>query len=66
MSKANSDIRKKAKTAGVFLYQIADFLGISEPTLTRKLRRELAEQDKETFFNAIDSIKAQQEAGAAV
>lgn len=66
MSKANSDIRTKAKTAGVFLYQVADFLGISEPTLTRKLRRELAEQDKETFFNAIDSIKAQQEAGAAV
>lgn len=66
MSKANSDIRTKAKAAGVFLYQVADFLGISEPTLTRKLRRELAEQDKETFFNAIDSIKAQQEAGAAV
>ena len=41
----NQDIRLKAKGAGIALWQIADHLGISEPTMTRLLRRKV---DKET------------------
>ncbi len=32
----NLDIRLAAKSAGVFLYEIAEKLGVSEPTLNRK------------------------------
>lgn len=66
MTKANSDVREKAKAAGVYIYQIARAIGVSEPTMTRKLRYELSEPDKKQVFDAIDSIKAEQEAGAAV
>ncbi len=41
-----TDIRTAAKTRGVFLYAIADKLGISEPTMTRLMRRELPEEKK--------------------
>lgn len=43
---ANADIRKAAKEAGVSLWELADYMNISEPTLTRMLRRELSEDEK--------------------
>lgn len=54
----NSDVRTAAKNSGVFLYQVAAMLGISEPTMTRKLRFELSEQEKKSIFEAIEKIKA--------
>ena len=42
----NKDLRAYAKEKGVKLWQIAKAMGISEPTITRKLRSELPEQDK--------------------
>lgn len=50
----NQDIRLKARGAGVALWQIADRLEISEPTLTRLLRRKV---DKETRTRLLDAIK---------
>ena len=38
MTKANLDVRERAKAAGVYIYQLARDIGVSEPTLTRKLR----------------------------
>lgn len=49
----NADIRAEAKEKGVFLYEIAEKMGISEPTMTRKLRRELSEAQKAEFRNII-------------
>ena len=57
--KNNQDIRKHAKNKGVFLYEVADFLGISEPTLTRWLRRTLASERKTVILKAIDRVAAQ-------
>ena len=56
--KANADVRIAAKKAGVFLYQIAAAMGISEPTMTRKLRFELSKQEKKPIFKAIRDIEA--------
>ncbi len=42
----NTDIRETAKQAGVFLYAVAEELGISEPTMTRLLRKELSNDKK--------------------
>ena len=36
MIKKNVDVRKAAKDSGVFLWEIADKLGVSEPTVNRK------------------------------
>ena len=53
---ANADIRKAAKEAGVSLWEIADALNISEPTVTRLLRRELADDRKQELLYTIASI----------
>ena len=52
----NQEIREKAKKCGVKLWQIADKLGISEPTMTRKLRHELADGEKQKILNIIHEL----------
>lgn len=59
MSKANKDIRVAAKKAGVYLYNIADRLGVSENTLTRLLRRELNAEKKTEILRLIAEIGAE-------
>ena len=55
----NADLRKSAKDNGVALWQIADKLNISEPTMTRKLRRELPAAEKAKIFEIIDELSAE-------
>lgn len=46
--KANLEIREKARSCGVRLWQIADAMGMQESMFSKKLRKELppAEQEK--------------------
>lgn len=53
---ANADIRAKAKGAGVRMWELADHLKISEPTVTRKLRHELPQAEKDRIFSIIEEI----------
>lgn len=57
----NKDLRTYAKEKGVFFWQIAKVMGISEPTMTRKLRSELTEQDRAEFIRIIDELSDQNE-----
>lgn len=52
----NLIIRQQAKENGVKLWQIADALGISEPTLTRKLRHELPPEETAMILAIIDKL----------
>lgn len=61
---SNNEIRKAAKTNGVFLWQVAERLKISEPTMTRKLRRELSPDEKQRIFAIIDEIAAEKKSAA--
>lgn len=42
----NADIRNALKEHGVYNYELADLLGVSEPTLIRWLRKEWSEEQK--------------------
>ena len=55
----NADIRSEAKQAGIFLYAIADRLGVSEPTMTRLLRRELPIDKKQQIKGIIAELSAE-------
>ena len=59
MSKCNVDIRTSAIKSNVFLWELANELGISEPTITRKLRAELSAEEKNRYLEAIAKISAQ-------
>ena len=60
MKTANFELRQQAKALKVPLWAIAARLGISEPTMTRKLRTELPEAEKQTILSLIHEIKKEQ------
>ena len=56
---ANQDVRFKARAAGVAIWRIADYLGVSEMTVNRRLRKELNPEQKKVFLDAIQAIAAE-------
>lgn len=54
--KTNQTVREAAKRKGVKLWQIAVYLGISEPTMTRWLRSALSPDRENAILKAIDEI----------
>lgn len=62
--KRNEDIRAIARQKKVYLYEIADALGVSEPTFIRWLRKELSEKQKADVRAAIDIVAEQRKESA--
>lgn len=56
MKKANQDIRDYAAKKGVYFWEIAMELGISEPTMTRWMRAELTADKRRVIGQIIDDI----------
>lgn len=52
----NQAIRQAAQEKGVFFWQIADAIGIHEGTFSRRLRRELPQEDREKILAIIDEL----------
>lgn len=52
----NSDIKAYAKKRGVYLYELADGLGIADSTLSKWLRKEFDESRKSECMKIIDEI----------
>lgn len=57
----NQALRQAAKAAKVQLWRIAKVLGVSEPTMTRKLRRELPENEKQQMLKIIEQLAKEAE-----
>lgn len=55
---SNSDIRERIKSAGIYQWQLADQMNISETTLCRMLRKELPDDKREKVLEAIERAKA--------
>lgn len=53
MIRRNEEIRKAVKNAGITLWMVAQSMGISEATMTRKLRNELPEEEKQHILQII-------------
>ena len=56
MKKANQDIRDYAAKKGVYFWEIAMELGISEPTMTRWMRAELTADKRREIAQIINDI----------
>jgi len=52
----NIEIRVRAKERGVFLWEIASAMGVSDMTITRHLRKELSQDEKEKIIAIIDRL----------
>ena len=53
---ANQEVRNRAKRMGVKHWQIAEYLGISEPTIMRWLRVPLSQEREKMVLEAIEAI----------
>lgn len=56
---ANEKIRRSARMAGIPLWRIAQFIGVSEPTLTRWLRTPLTEEKEKAILDAIAKLESE-------
>lgn len=54
----NFEIRKAMQEKRMFYYELAEMLGISEFTLSRKLRRELQPEEQKRILELIRNGKA--------
>ena len=54
---SNQQIRLAARGAGIPLWRLAEALGVSEPTMTRKLRHELPEEEKQRILAIIRELE---------
>ena len=52
----NADIRFKAQSAGVKLWQIGERLNLNDGNFSRKLRKELSGEEKAQIMHIIDEI----------
>lgn len=53
---ANEVIKALARQRGVFLWEIAEAIGIADSNLSRKLRRELPPQQQNDLLTVVESI----------
>ena len=53
----NNDIRTEATNSGVKLWQIAEKLGINDGNFSRKLRKELSDEEKAKIREIIAELK---------
>ena len=58
-NKANQDIRKALRIAGMKQWQLAEALGVCDNTLIYWLRRELPEEKKEKMLRIIEKWSAE-------
>lgn len=56
---ANEAVRMAAKRAGVKLWEVADYCGMADTTLSRQMRKELSEEKQQNLLGAIKAIAAQ-------
>ncbi len=59
----NLDVRKEIAGSGLRLWHVAEALGIPDSSLSRKLRRELPDAEKERIRDIITQLTAGREAG---
>ena len=59
---ANLEIRKAATDKNIYLWEVAEQLGCTDFTLSRKLRRELKPDDRAKVLAAVDAAAAEKQA----
>lgn len=52
----NEAIRKRARERGVFLWELAARVGVTDSTFSRKLRKEFSYEETAEILNLIDLI----------
>ena len=63
---SSTDIRERIRAAGIYQYEVADHIGVSEMTFIRWMRKPLSKERVEKINNAVENlIKEREKAGDA-
>ena len=57
----NREIREAAKKAGVHLWQVAEACGVNDGNFSRKLRKELPQEEKQTILEIIERLSKEKQ-----
>lgn len=57
----NAEVRAEAVRTGVKLWQVAEAMGIADTSLSRKLRHELTEEERDNMMAVIHKLAAKKE-----
>ena len=57
----NNDIREAAKKAGIHLWQVAEACGVNDGNFSRKLRKELPQEEKQTILGIIARLSKEKQ-----
>ena len=60
MVQANADVREKVKFSGLKFWQVADRYGLTDGNFSKKLRKELPENEKHKIFLIIEDLISEQ------
>ena len=58
MRETNARVREALKKHKMYQWQLADLMGISEPSFTRLMRHELPEEKQNEMISLIDGTEA--------
>ena len=56
---ANQDIKSEIKKSGLKFWEVAESLNITDGTFSRKLRKELSEENKKNIRGIITTLEAE-------
>ena len=57
----NKEIREAAKRAGIRLWQVAEACGVNDGNFSRKLRKELPQEEKQMILEIIDRLSKEKQ-----
>ena len=57
----NNDIKEAAKQAVVRLWQVAEAFGMNDGNFSRKLRKELPQEEKQNILEIIDRLSKEKQ-----
>ena len=57
---SGAEIKEKIKTAGLYCWQVAYALGMTDGNFSRKLRKDFSDADTDKVLAIIEKLKAEQ------
>lgn len=56
---ANEDLRRKLRSEDIPFWKVAEKMGVHENTISRRLRSELSEDDKQKILSIIEELSVE-------
>lgn len=56
----NNEVRRAIRLSGFYFWQVAEKLGMTDSSFSRKLRKELSEDEKQRVYGALKELEKEE------